>query len=618
MTEGKYVSGNAETTCAVESLDDACTGVAASTCPTGEYNNSNTCTTCPMDKVCGNKHDMHGCPKFSKSGVADGCILGAASGWGAVVTDPTTHCAYGKYANTAAPPAEGSCDACSGDGSKYCPVPWQSTQACPSGFPSTCTASGYSSYPHIDADNLDTIGADSFTGVGELMPRPTPSDVNYQFQRDKKYNMLVLNVPWTLSQANDCTSGQDCSFRYYFFTQQANSNDLQHTCQGYTHAPETYYDHREFLVCRHNKYRDLTVPFGYDRSTWRTVWDNDRRLDPTAQRHCMAGTYSNMGFPYCRADIAGYHTYRPHMIGDCYEKKYYCQNGYFCTRVQIYDSSTSASFEKRCPAGTYMKEGDPFLGVVYEWQNCMECPSGYYCPGNNQVIECPAGNICKKGASTVGEMSCPTGTTMGDTSPKQVSASECTACAQGKYCEQGEEPIDCPKGYWCPVFTTNQFTFPMDRGTYKDALAQTLNTAADDCKGAPGVGSLSNYCRRSSTAITPCPGGTYQPHDNIYLGDNIQCLFCPPAQDCADTADTAYTANDYTVVACPAGKYCPLGATRTPPPGTSPSSGKQIYESSVVGETWYLGVKTSDCTDRTVCLKGTTHLYAVLYIYIYI
>ena len=557
-----------------------------------------------------------------------------------LVDDESTHCAYGEKIKS------GSCEGCMSE-SKYCPTPEMGDMACPSSN-TECGKEGNHIYPSINQDSLPPCT------VNDLYMQTAGVEkdaIKLEYPEDVKYNVIPGDTNTVIYKGEEegkesvvCPSGKDCTFSDSFFHQQIISREGELDCPGYTLAHSN--TKRPYLTCRENKYQELTVPYGYTRRTgdsitWRTeredinVWDDDIRHIPSYAFPCQAGTYSNVGNPFCRGDLSGYHTYRTESPYDTYSAKFYCLNGYFCTRTQIYASSISGSFPQRCPPGTYVKSGDPFLGLVYEWQNCMDCPDGYYCPGGSQFILCPAGSVCRHRSAAPTESSCPQGSYItslpqrirrrllgggdGDGETEgQVSSSSCVACESGGYCLPGTtQNIICPAGYWCPSFTTDPHQYPIPRGKYYayNDMEPTPATSPSDGFNCPA----GHYCPVASHQPFLCPPGTYQPNYIPSLASNLECLLCPIGKYCSGE-NLEYVENTIVHTECTENMYCPIArnAPLYPPPGTVPTSGQENYQTSIHGSSYYMGAQ-NDCGERHQCTMGTIHPNQVdIYIYIYI
>lgn len=139
-----------------------------------------------------------------------------------------------------------------------------------------------------------------------------------------------------------------------------------------------------------------------------------------------------------------------------------CAQGHFCP------TGSSNPIANRCPAGSYT---DEFHTI--QSSDCKVCPAGYACPlgtGGSQSpwVPCSLGHYCPGAPSpgnstgfTLGTSSfvstssptqfpCPAGTFGNNT--RLRSASECTICPNGTFCNGGEAAPSgpCSAGHFCP------------------------------------------------------------------------------------------------------------------------------------------------------------------------
>lgn len=289
-----------------------------------------------------------------------------------------------------------------------------------------------------------------------------------------------------------------------------------------------------------------------------------------------------------------------------------CPEHYYCP--------TGSSSPTSCPAGTIA----PFTGAD-DLTRCEPCPAGKYCPGLGVTLDCSAGYVCLKGASTATPTDsttgyicpianyCPTGSNSETPCPpgytSSTGASECSVCSAGQFCEgRGTSlPSDCPAGSYCPEgsaapiacepgyvqsLTGQSDCSACPTGTYCPEFGMSdsssyvcdggyiCSSGASISSPADGVYSLSDvpngscpvgyYCTAGASAPTPCPIGTYSNVNALST-----CIFCPAGYYCETTALTGPTdecspgyycpsgSSSATESTCPAGYYCPAG-TPTP------------------------------------------------------
>ena len=258
-----------------------------------------------------------------------------------------------------------------------------------------------------------------------------------------------------------------------------------------------------------------------------------------------------------------------------------CPVGYYCpagTPVELrcedgkYQPSTGQGTCSNCPAGSvcYFKKGATAITVE-------DCPAYYYCPGGNSYV----GKLCEKGTTSTASA---TGLKL---------ATECNACATGKYCvdseKDGNMADDCAAGYFCesgaasptPVSVPGGYSGPCSAGFYCVYGAQeevqcpagkfrgtTGARSEDECtvclpgqyctKGnpVPNACTKGSYCPLGTSVPISCPIGTY--NDLTGASEKYECKSCPAGYYCASTGLDTYAGSQ-----CPASNYC-LSRTITP------------------------------------------------------
>ncbi|KPP71460.1 SCO-spondin-like [Scleropages formosus] len=249
---------------------------------------------------------------------------------------------------------------------------------------------------------------------------------------------------------------------------------------------------------------------------------------------------------------------------------------------------------------------------------CLDCPSGMYCPSGVGVQSCPAGHYCPGGTGTEEVLPCPPGTFSPE--PGRSQLEQCQLCPAGMYCEDwGQtEPTGpcqagyfclaginfpnpdgnistgvggpCPQGHYCPAGTSLPVPCPLGRfSERKDGNINQTGAGTDESSGnnmvtvrsllpctcaghrageepemgaepgpSPGVCPLAHYCPFGSAAPLPCPAGSY-----TNLSSQAHCPRCPAGYYCPERT------SNYSQFPCPAGFYCPDGtrhATQFPCP----------------------------------------------------
>ena len=210
----------------------------------------------------------------------------------------------------------------------------------------------------------------------------------------------------------------------------------------------------------------------------------------------------------------------------------------------------------QCPAGQYSA-----AGAV---DGCTSCPSGYYsADGASSCTACAAGKYTDNGISC---STCLAGY------ESASGAGSCSSCSAGQYSQGGTSPVpscsdctagkyqiyaassfcvNCPSGYYCAAGTADYSSTPCSAGKYSLASA----SSCDNCPGgsysaASGAGFCSTcgsgqYSSLSagSTGCTACSTGTYQ----VSQGQT-SCSSCSAGTYTSSTG--AVSCSD-----CAAGKY---------------------------------------------------------------
>jgi hypothetical protein len=328
-----------------------------------------------------------------------------------------------------------------------------------------------------------------------------------------------------------------------------------------------------------------------------------------------------------------------------------CPQGSFCP--------TGTVQPIRCPSGTY---SSTYMAV--DASTCIACPPRKFCgsPGTVTPSVCPAGSYCT--VNTTVPIPCPISTFSNATS--LASASECSPCSPGSYCElpgltaptnlcsagyicisgssnstpsSGTFGRQCIPGESCPAGSSSPSactpgrycTDPTQSNTGTDCLGgyfcrmasftatpsgqihSTFGLIGDICP--PGA-----YCPVGSNAPTPCPNGTYS---NTTQAISIStCIACTPGFACPTTGlptppvrcsegfycpEGSVTTNQ---VICPVGHYCKAGFGSPVPCSQGEfqnSTGKSSCNTCPSGSYCpTLGVSTpSPCTPGYYCLAGS-------------
>ena len=338
--------------------------------------------------------------------------------------------------------------------------------------------------------------------------------------------------------------------------------------------------------------------------------------------NCAVGTYSTGGAATCTNCPSGYTSDAGTTAENlCYINvaagKYIatantstqtnCAAGYYKAAHTVNYGSTSSC--AGCSAGTYSTTGSG---------SCTTCQDGYYCPGSQDKVGCPAGtegtgtgktsqsngcSDCNIGyySTGTGNASC-TGCAAGKYTGSAGQTS-CTTCQDGYYCPGSQDRVGCPAGTegsgtgktsqsnGCSACNIGYYSTGSGNasctgcaaGSYTGSTGQTSCTTCQDgyyCPGSQdrvgcpagtegsgtGKTSQSNGCSAcnighysTGTGNASCPAcakGTYQDATG-----QSSCKNCPSGQTTSGTGSTS-SSSCYTIsVTCTAGTYLPGNAT---------------------------------------------------------
>mmetsp|Transcript_2166 Transcript_2166/g.7909 ORF Transcript_2166/g.7909 Transcript_2166/m.7909 type:complete len:1841 (+) Transcript_2166:296-5818(+) len=375
---------------------------------------------------------------------------------------------------------------------------------------------------------------------------------------------------------------------------------------------------------------------------------------------CTGAQYaSREGQPSCDTCPVGSHTTDDNILCLKCSTDEHCPDGdgrYTCSPGQYFDSGTLSC--KPCPPGKFCSQGFAndcpsgyFVSVTDN--RCLECPIGFYCPGDSEAHACADEYYANIGGLSSCKQ-CPVGHYTDN------SGSLCSECIQGAYCPDGlrqivcvegeylshadEACFACPLGFYCQDFErqacsaghfanetglTNCLSCP--KGTFHNMVAQT---SANDCKpceaGTYSSSEASTSCSKcpaghwsNVTGSTreedciPCEPGTFSTTEG---GSNVStCLACPVGMFSTDFASTscslcpegqfASTEGSINCTHCFAGSYSDTpGSTSCTlcPPGSyneeSGSSSENACVECVVGSSPYYGANSSDVC--STCTPG--------------
>ncbi|OPJ68136.1 hypothetical protein AV530_013665 [Patagioenas fasciata monilis] len=292
-------------------------------------------------------------------------------------------------------------------------------------------------------------------------------------------------------------------------------------------------------------------------------------------------------------------------------------------------------------------------GHYYTAGNCLECPTGFYCPGGQAAPrKCPLGTangltaqadvtacqVCPRGylslESGAGCRACPDGYSCDPRSGVQRS------CSPGRYSPEGElECQECPEGYICPDGQSRQHCLagqqPNPSRTHCVTCTPGSFSTEDTllCQPCPA----GHFCS-DGLAVPPCPAGSFKPKETLRTPSSSSsclpgiglCLKCPAGYFCPAGASFPVPCQPGTFNplqgqdeasdcrACPAGRACTQAGLAQPdaeclpgyvcPAGSSSShSPSNACPPGTVGNDFNLFDKSQceTCPAGFVCMRGT-------------
>jgi len=281
------------------------------------------------------------------------------------------------------------------------------------------------------------------------------------------------------------------------------------------------------------------------------------------------------------------------------------------------DNGSILTYTPDCPAGEYLSG-----------EECVACPTGSYCPGNDSAYQCPAGEY----ASDVGSTSCypclvnyysdTAGSSActpcpADSFTDGEGAVECLTCPPGTEYGGGAECNACPAGYVsaggadtctaCPAGTEAS----ADQASCVDCPAGRYNSTPGGLCAVCPTGSVSFG---GAEACMACPSGTYSSAEGdlclfcdagtYSAGGTATCDLCPEgtysdmgSESCTQCdAGTYSTEGSVSCVACDAGSYSAAGSSTcdTCDAGTYSSAGASTCDPCAAGS--FSAAGASDCT----------------------
>ena len=297
------------------------------------------------------------------------------------------------------------------------------------------------------------------------------------------------------------------------------------------------------------------------------------------QINCPVGTFNPdtraAGIESCRPCTAGYYCLEASsaVSGIC-AAGFYCPTEFQSTEVTNgVTNLTIGSYGPRqepCPGGTYR---DTPGGRVLA--DCLTCPSGYVCNSDSSsAVECPRGFYCPLGSADA--VPCPLGSF--GAQAMLTALEECTLCTGGFYCDalgawsptgpcdpgyvcylgaytsnprDGVTGEECPPGGYCT--SGSALSSPCPAGTFNNVTGSSTEQDCEQCTpgyycsntrnpGPSGPCDAGYYCEggayepkqnvcpaghfapMASSAPVPCPRGTYQPAEGMYVMCSLQWL----------------------------------------------------------------------------------------------
>ena len=186
---------------------------------------------------------------------------------------------------------------------------------------------------------------------------------------------------------------------------------------------------------------------------------------------------------------------------------------------------------------------------------CFGCPAGFYCTDGEIPLSCPKGRYCP-GNNTADQPYCPRGTY----NPQfgMVSEADCQPCPGGYYCDllgatefdpsvNGTGVDQCAAGYYCKIGV--------------NVSTPTNSTSS----GEGGPCPTGHYCEIGTEEPTRCPNGTYR---DVEFGESeSDCTTCILGHYCGSEGLSNATGP------CDPGFYCLRGNVDPNPTGIDDSIG---------------------------------------------
>jgi len=393
--------------CPVNSLSAAgASAVGQCACVPGFAGTGGACTTCPAGSYCSGGDSVLHCPdKATSDAGASKCACKA----GFRGSDP--------FACANCPPDE------------YCPGDGQEAP-CPANSHSVKNA----------ASARECVCSKGFTGTGGADCSACPANTFCPLVGGEVRDCPANSVsPPGSSAAGQCS----CQGGYYNGRGYINSlagPDCQ-LCDAGSYCPggvktqcpakmtsQPGSDSLDDCRCVPGHYRDGEVckicPVGHfcigdaDKQPCPGVSTSEEGAINDAQCVCIPGQYGNpkdsTGCVQCDAG-------------------YYCPGGAAKNVCPAGSMSDAGMSECRCDAGFYGSN----------WRNCQTCPADRYCPGGETAFRCPANSAAPAGSTSVSDCKCKARYMPVETPTTDV---QCDRCVAGSYCPGDNVVMQCPAG----------------------------------------------------------------------------------------------------------------------------------------------------------------------------
>lgn len=534
-------------------------------CPNGKYTDSigsteeNDCKDCP---------EGHYCPVASGSPIP--CSAGyyqPSTGQGSCIKCPAGwSCPYAGLSNFSAPCYRGYyCDEGTDIPTKKCPAgkytednhakTLDDCKLCPAGF--YCKNEGfgggdrsplpceYGRYCPAGSSNPIICPAGTFGNANNLKSESdcTPCPAG-------SYCLGGKTAPDGI-----CQAGYYCTEGTKYQTQFACPAGKYSTRANLTHVDECE-DCPKGHYCGSATVIPIECPDGTYRDTVGGKTDSDCITCPAGSycikgsvypADCGIGMQSTQGESFCsQCDAGKYCPYNTtcNSLTNCHDKKYQldCHKGMYCPTGQGPDptfAENACSKGYYCPKGTKTEQPCPpgTLNRVPgrgDLSDCITTKAGYYTleASYEETGECEPGYYCPPGSSSSKQKECPLGTY--NSNSRGRSLADCAVCPPGYYCGlHTSTPVNCPAGKYCIAGTSTPINCP------------------------PGSYGNSKRLRRSQEC-TPCPAGKYCSG----IGEITTSGNCAAGYLCINGSSTATPNDGITGTICPAGGYCPSGASK--------------------------------------------------------